>query len=101
VVLISDLDGVVDYEPMVAAARLLTRRGHALRVLVPEAHTDSGGDALTSTLEGIYQRAELRHLREARRFFSRFGVSVTSVKPGLGALTGGAQRPPLGGSKVA
>lgn len=101
VVLISDLDGVVDYEPLIAAARLLTRRGHALRVLVPEAHSEAGGDALATTLEGIYQRAELRHLREARRFFSRFGVSVTSVKPGLGALTGGAQRPPFGGSKVA
>jgi hypothetical protein len=37
VMLISDLDGVVDYEPLCAVARLLTRRGHTLSVLVPEA----------------------------------------------------------------
>ena len=37
IVLITDLDGVVDYEPLRAAARLLTRRGHSLHVLVPHA----------------------------------------------------------------
>lgn len=102
IVMISDLDGILDYEPLVAAARLLTRRGHSLRVLVPEASalTAQGEDALSDTLEAIYRRVEQRHVREARQYFSRFGVQVTEVRHGLFSISGGAPRP-LSGSRVA
>jgi uncharacterized protein (DUF58 family) len=102
VLMISDLDGVVDYEPLVAAARLLTRRGHALSILMPEALSEARSETdFTSTLEAIYRRVERRHLREARSYLARFGVSVAKVSAGSGgAFAGVSQRRPLGG-KVA
>jgi len=103
VMLVSDLDGVVDYDPLCAAARLLTRRGHSLNVLVPEAFTHAtpnAEDHLTSTLETIYHRVEQRRIREARGYFARFGVPVTLFRPGVAAHSGTPQRPPLG-TKVA
>jgi uncharacterized protein (DUF58 family) len=117
VMLVSDLDGVVDYEPLCAVARLLTRRSHTLSVLVPEAAGEVDGrgaesvasaarehvearagvrehnqdDALGRDLASIYRRAEQRRVREARGYFGRFGVPVNLFGP-TRAYPGATQR---------
>lgn len=96
VVMVSDLDGVVDYDPLCAAARLLARRGHTLSIMVPEATMEGVADpdtGLTPTLEIIYKRGEQRRLREARRYFGSFGVPVTLFRPGGTAATSHKERP--------
>jgi uncharacterized protein (DUF58 family) len=83
IVLITDLDGIVDYAPLLATARLLTRRGHSLHLLVPHAEAmmkpaDSG---LERDLRAIYGRAEQRRLREATEQLGPLGVSMSLVAP--------------------
>jgi uncharacterized protein (DUF58 family) len=85
IVLVTDLDGVVDYEPLRAAARLLSRRGHSLQVLVPDAEALAAPvseGTLEHDLRVIYGRSEQRRLREAKQRFGKLGVTVSMVRPG-------------------
>lgn len=85
VMLITDLDGVVDYEELRSAARLLSRRGHTLSLLVPDAEALIQAEPTSegeSELRIIYGRAEQRRLREATQRFVKLGVDVQVVKPG-------------------
>ena len=90
--LITDLDGIVDYEPLLAATRLLTRRSHSLHVLVPhaEAIARPASNGLEHDLRAIYRRAEQRRLREA---------TLSLVAPDQLALT--ANRRKLESARVA
>lgn len=101
IVLITDLDGVVEYQPLLAAARLLMRRGHSLHVLVPhaEAITQPASNGLESDLRAIYRRAEQRRLREATALLGPLGVSLSLVAPDQ--LAHHAVRRKLPGAKVA
>ncbi|HEY6876542.1 MAG TPA: DUF58 domain-containing protein [Polyangiales bacterium] len=83
IVLITDLDGIIDYGPMLAAARLLTRRGHTLHVLVPHAEAIAAAppDGLAHDLRAIYGRAEKRRLREATEKLGPLGVTLSLVAP--------------------
>jgi uncharacterized protein (DUF58 family) len=84
VVLVTDLDGIVDYEGLRAAARMLARRGHSLSVLVPDAQA-LGAPRTRADIDGelrvIYGRAEQRRLREATQRFTQLGVPVNVVRP--------------------
>jgi uncharacterized protein (DUF58 family) len=84
VVLVTDLDGLVDYDALRAAARLLARRGHTLSLLVPDAQAlmPSRPAELSAELRTIYGRAERRRVREATAQFLKLGVDVTVVRPG-------------------
>jgi hypothetical protein len=88
VVLVTDLDGIVDYEGLRAAARLLARRGHSLGVLVPDAEAlvppRTRAD-MDTELRIVYGRAERRRLREATQRFAQLGVSVNVVRPNQSA----------------
>ncbi len=84
VVLITDLDGLIDYDSLRAAARLLSRKGHSLSLLVPDpfallpSEPQPDGE---SELRLIYGRAEQRRLREATQRFVKLGVTVQVIKP--------------------
>ncbi len=95
IVLITDLDGVVEYAPLLATARLLTRRGHSLHVLVPhaEAIVRPAANGLELDLRAIYGRAEERRLREATRELGPLGVSLSRVAPDQLALTAVRRKP--------
>lgn len=95
IVLITDLDGIVDYAPLHATARLLTRRGHSLHVLVPhaEALTRPAQSGLEHDLRAIYGRAEQRRLREAKQQLGPLGVSLSLVAPDQLALTANRRKP--------
>lgn len=95
IVLLTDLDGIVDYAPLLATARLLTRRGHSLHVLVPhaEALTRPASNALEQDLRAIYGRAEQRRLREAKQQLGPLGVSLSLVAPDQLALTANRRKP--------
>lgn len=101
IVLITDLDGVVDYAPLLATARLLTRRGHSLHVLIPhaEALARPASNGLEDDLRSIYGRAEQRRVREATQQLGPLGVSLTVVAPD--ELAQAAGRRLLDGARVA
>jgi hypothetical protein len=83
-VLLTDLDGVVDYEALRAAARMLIKRGNTLSLLVPDAEAlarSSHDRTLGPELRTIYGRAEQRRLREATQRFVQLGVDVSVVRP--------------------
>ncbi len=95
IMLMTDLDGIVDYAPLLAAVRLLTRRGHTLHVMVP--HAEALVPAAQSELEGdlraIYGRAEKRRFREATEKLAPLGVTLSLVAPDQLALAAGRKRP--------
>ncbi|HEX5657254.1 MAG TPA: hypothetical protein VFX59_08660, partial [Polyangiales bacterium] len=101
IVLITDLDGIVDYAPLLAAVRLLTRRGHALHVMVPHAESavPTAQSELETDLRAIYGRAEKRRLREATEKLAPLGVTLTMVAPNQLAQL--AQRKKLESARVA
>ncbi len=85
IVLITDLDGLVDYDGLRAAARLLARRGHSLSLMVPDAQAlaqPEQHEELEAELRVIYGRAERRRLREASQRFLKLGVDVQVMRPG-------------------
>jgi uncharacterized protein (DUF58 family) len=85
ILLVTDLDGVVDYDLITATTRLLHRRGHSMSVAMPDARAiaNAPNDAsIEADLSVVYGRAEERRLREARQMLGRMGVPVSSVGPG-------------------
>jgi uncharacterized protein (DUF58 family) len=95
IAVITDLDGVVDYDLMGATVRLLHRRGHVLSVGVPDAsalHASGRVTLLEQDLGIIYGRAELRRLREATELFGRMGIAVRTIAPGTYSLFPEARR---------
>ncbi len=101
ILLVTDLDGVVDYDLIAATIRMMRRRGHTLSVAMPDAKAiDQGkaGTSLDQDLRAIYERSEARRLREAREILGRLGVPVAVVGPGL---VGFSKRKPYFGTRVA
>lgn len=102
---ISDLDGLIFSDELLASVRLARRHGHALRLLFADARSlaPDPGSKLEEGLHVIYGHGEDRRLREARHLFSPLGVRIESLKatkaskaeavpPNVGAATD-PQRP--------
>lgn len=95
IVLITDLDGVVDYDVLRAAARLLARRGHTLNLLVPDAHAllpPAEDASALPELRTVYERAERRRVREATSRLAQLGIDVSVVRPGHPTRTAAPRR---------
>ncbi len=100
VLLVTDLDGVVDYDLIAATTRMMHRRGHTLSVAMPDARAlDQAAPTspLDEDLRTIYGRAEVRRLREARNILGRLGVPIAVVGP---SLAGFAKHRPYAGPRV-
>ncbi len=101
ILLVTDLDGVIDYDVIAATTRLMHRRGHTLSVAVPDAKAidqERKPSALEQDLRAIYGRSEARRLCEARETLGRLGVAVAVVGPGQ---VGFSKRRPYSGARVA
>jgi len=85
VLLVTDFDGVVDFEPLVSAAKLLRTHGHQVRVLFPDARAfrppGPSEDPLERDLGFVFGLTEARRFREARAALARAGVPVLSSGP--------------------
>jgi uncharacterized protein (DUF58 family) len=82
IVVVTDLDGLVRYESVRAAAGLMRRHGHSVTIAVPDAVaiTRPAGDApLEENLRTIYAHGERRRLAQARRELAPMGVRVMSI----------------------
>lgn len=93
VVLLSDLDGIPDLEPLDRTLRLLKARAHRVRVLCPEVDlgpTDTHApgaaappDSATGrAVERVFAMQEARRLSNLRARLSRAGVALATVRAG-------------------
>ena len=82
--LVTDLDGLGDPEPFVAAIKYLRLRGHAVVVVAPDATTFA--PAPTTPLErelfDVYARGERRRAGDMRALLAPLGVRVVAVSAG-------------------
>ncbi|MBX3248879.1 MAG: DUF58 domain-containing protein [Myxococcales bacterium] len=87
ILVITDFDGVVDLEPVVASLRLALSHGNRVAFLLPDGRAfapppESDAEA---TLARIYGRAEARRLDDARRTLVRLGATAWVVGEGMPA----------------
>lgn len=78
---VTDFDGVTEFEPLVSTVKLLRAHGHRVVFIVPEATSFAPPPATTieRDLFRIYALAERRRVREARSVFGGMGIPVIVV----------------------
>jgi uncharacterized protein (DUF58 family) len=82
IALLTDLDGLGDPRPLVAALKLLRGRGHSIVLLVPDATSfyPRPSDALGAQLWDVYARGEVRRAADVRTLLAPLGVRVVVAR---------------------
>jgi uncharacterized protein (DUF58 family) len=80
--LVTDLDGLGDPQPLVAAMKLLRGRGHTIVVLALDATSFHARpvDGLGATLWDVYARGESRRAADVATLLAPLGVRVVPVR---------------------
>jgi len=84
IALVTDLDGMGDPAPLVAALKLLRGRGHAIVLLALDATTffPRPEDALGAALWDVYARGEERRIADTTTLLAPLGVRVIPARSG-------------------
>ncbi len=82
VIVLSDMDGLGQPDPLLSAVRLLRARGHRVRVLLLDAASfiEPPSTELTQKLYEVYARGERRRERDMRALLVPLGVDVSVVR---------------------
>jgi uncharacterized protein (DUF58 family) len=78
---ITDLDGVLDLEPVLASLRLARLHGNRVTFLLPDGRSFAPAPKTPEeqTLASVYGRSEERRLRDARMQLGRLGAQIAIV----------------------
>ena len=78
---ITDLDGVLDLEPVLASLRLARLHGNRVTFLLPDGRSFAPAPKTSEeqTLAAVYGRSEERRLRDARMQLGRLGAQIAIV----------------------
>jgi uncharacterized protein (DUF58 family) len=81
VLVITDFDGIVSYDALVATVRLLRAHGHRITFVIPDgpSFAPDPQSALEQDLHRVFERSERRRQREARAVLQPLGATVHVV----------------------
>ena len=80
---VTDFDGIYDFDALLKSTRFLMSRGHRVQFIVPDSvrFANTAQNNLEHALHAVYGRAEARRHEEARTLFRRIGAEVDVVGP--------------------